>query len=277
MNENKVVLITGASSGMGKEAAKLFAQERFRVFAGARNIEKMKEFKPLGIIPLKMDVSKFADNKAAINKIIAEEKRIDVLVNNAGFGLYGPVEEIFLEDARYQFDVNLFGLAELTQLVLPYMRKQKSGRIINISSMGGKIYTPLGAWYHATKHAIEGFSDCLRIEVEPFGINVSIIEPGAIRTNFGEVVGKQLTKYIEKGSAYKQQIEPFIKLMNSPRMQTMGTDAKFLAKVFLKAATEKKPKRRYVKGQMAKPMLFIRKWFGDAAFELLLKRSFGRN
>ena len=111
---------------------------------------------------------------------------VDVLINNAGYGLYGAMEDTSLEDARYQFEVNLFGLARLTQLVLPHMRKQNFGRIINTSSVGGKIYTPLGSWYHATKHALEGWSDCLRLEVAPFGIDVIIIEPGAIITEFGE-------------------------------------------------------------------------------------------
>lgn len=151
-----VILITGGSSGMGLETAKLLAQEGYKVYAGARRTERLEALRELGIVPVQMDVTDPETNQKVVEQIMANEGRIDVLINNAGFGLYGPVEDVSLEDARYQFDVNLFGLAHLTQLVLPHMRQQKSGRIINTSSMGGKIYTPLGAWYHATKHALEG-------------------------------------------------------------------------------------------------------------------------
>ena len=132
--------------------------------------------------PVEMDISKGGDNERAVPRIVESEGRIDVLINNAGFGLYGTVEDVPLDDARYQFEVNLFGLAHLTQLVLPHMRAQGAGRIVNISSMGGRIFTPFGAWYHATKHALEGWSDCLRIEAAPFNIQVVLIQPGGIRT-----------------------------------------------------------------------------------------------
>ena len=270
----KIVLVTGASSGMGKELARLLADQGHRVYAGARRLEKMKELESAGVMPIAMDVSKDKDNKHAIEQIIHNESRIDTLVNNAGFGLYGPVEEITLEDARYQFEVNIFGVASLTKYVLPHMRNQRSGRIINVSSMGGKMYTPLGAWYHATKHALEGWSDCLRLETKQFGIDVVLVEPGAIRTDFGEVVSQSLSKYMD-GSAYRNMIEPYIKLMNSPRFATMGTDATVLAKVMAEAVNATKPKTRYVKGMMAKPLMFIRKYFGDRFFDFVISRAFG--
>ena len=137
-----------------------------------------------------MDVTDHKQVQDVINKIIKDEGRIDVLVNNAGYAIWGAVEDVSYEDAKRQFEVNLFGLAEVTKAVLPIMRVKKRGKIINITSIGGKIYSPLGAWYHATKHALEGWSDCLRLEVEEFGIDVVIIEPGAIRTEFGEVLGR---------------------------------------------------------------------------------------
>jgi short-subunit dehydrogenase len=271
----KIILITGASSGMGKETAKVLAGQGHKVYAGARRLEKMKDLEPLGIVPIKMDVTKEEDNKRAIDTIIANEGRIDVLINNAGFGLYGPFEEIPLDDGRYQFDVNFFGLANLTQLVLPHMRAKKSGRVINISSMGGRIYTPFGAWYHATKHAIEGFSDCLRIETKPFGIDVIIVEPGMIKTDFGNVTGQWFSKYITKDSAYKSMTEPFVEMMNDPNMVNRGTEPIVLANTIANAATVENPNRRYMKGSGAKPMWYIRKIFGDGSFEWLLSRAFG--
>ncbi len=267
----KVVLITGASSGMGREAAIMLADRGHKVYAGARRVDRMEDLSDHGITAVEMDVTSSNDNERVVDQIIDSEGRIDVLINNAGFGLYGPVEEIPLEDARYQFDVNLFGLAELTQLVLPHMREAGSGRIVNVSSVGGKVYTPLGAWYHATKHALEGWSDCLRIETAPFNIQVVLIKPGAIRTEFGQVTGAGLGKYAE-GSAYMALIEPFIKMMINPRMAERGTDAKVLAEVFVEAATTAKPKRRYVKGALARPVIFIRKWLGDSTYERLLRR-----
>ncbi len=268
-----IVLITGASSGMGFEAAKLFAEQGHKVYAGARRVEKMADLEPVGVVPVGMDVTKPEDNAAAVARVVDAEGRIDVLINNAGFGLYGPVEDIPLDDARYQFEVNLFGLADLTQKVLPHMRAQKSGRIVNVSSMGGKIYTPLGAWYHATKHALEGWSDCLRLEVEPFGIQVSVIEPGGIKTEWGGVVGEGMKKYYDK-SAYKAQMDPFLKAMDGYDTNPQGTEPRVLAEEFLKAATEPRPRRRYVKGFAAKPMIFVRKWLGDGAFEWMLRRAF---
>jgi len=271
---SKVILVTGASSGMGREAAVLLAQAGHAVFAGARRADRMADLAEHGIVPIGMDVSKGEDNERAVRQILDDKGRVDVLINNAGFGLYGPVENVSLEDARYQFEVNLFGLAHLTQLVLPPMREQGRGRIVNISSMGGRIYTPFGAWYHATKHALEGWSDCLRIETAPHGIEVVVIQPGFIRTEFGDVVGGSLQKYHSE-SAYKTGLDRFLKLMSDPRMASRGTDAKELARVFVEAATAERPRRRYVKGEGARPMMFIRKWFGDGAFEATLRRSFG--
>ena len=270
---SKVVLITGASSGMGKVAALLLAEEGHKVYAAARRIDSMQaELAPKGIVPVALDVTKSDDNERVVDQIIDAEGRIDVLINNAGFGLYGPVEDVSIDDARYQFEVNLFGLADLTQRVLPHMRAQGSGRVINTSSMGGKIFTPLGAWYHATKHALEGWSDCLRIETAPFGIQVVVIEPGGVKTEFADVLGRQLEKYYGN-SAYDDQMKPFIDMMgdDNPMLDRM-TEPEVLGKVFVEAATTRKPKRRYVKGYGARPALFIRKWFGDGAYEAALER-----
>ncbi len=271
---SKVVLITGASSGMGRETAILLAEGGHTVYAGARRTDRMEDLKRHGIRPVAMDVTKSDDNQRVVKQILADQGRVDVLINNAGFGLYGPVEDIPLDDARYQFEVNLFGLADLTRLVLPSMREQGSGRIINTSSMGGRIFTPFGAWYHATKHALEGWSDCLRIETAPHNIQVVVIQPGMIRTEFGQVLGGYMQKYYA-GSAYKAQLDSFFQQASDPKNANRGTDAKVLAKVFVEAATTARPRRRYVEGAMARPLLFLRKWFGDGVYENVLRRAFG--
>jgi len=185
MSEKKVALVTGASSGMGKEIAKQLLADGFVVYASARRVDRMRYLEQLGAIVLRMDVTKEEDVTGAVATIRAQNKGVDVLINNAGFGSYGAMEDTPIEEAKYQFDVNLFGPASLTKAFLPYMRQQRYRKIVNISSMGGKIYTPLGSWYHASKHALEGWSDCLRIELAPFGIDVIIIEPGIIETEFG--------------------------------------------------------------------------------------------
>ena len=150
------ILVTGASSGMGKETAKRLLQDGHTVYVAARRLEQMQDLQAMGAIALKMDITQEDDIVAAVQTITAGHGGVDVLINNAGFGMYGSVEETTITDARYQFEVNLFGMARLTQMLLPAMRKKGAGKIVNLSSMGGKIYTPLGAWYHATKHALEG-------------------------------------------------------------------------------------------------------------------------
>ena len=269
---SKVVLITGASAGLGREAAILLGKQGHTVYAGARRVERMADLAAHGVTAMEMDVTKSDDNEQVVSRIIGTEGRIDVLINNAGFGLYGPVEEIPIDEARYQFEVNLFGLAQLTQLVLPHMRAQGSGRIVNVSSMVGKVFTPMGAWYIATKHALEGWSDCLRLEVAPFGIGVVLIEPGAIETEFGDVMVSQLQK-IAGDSPYHSEVETLARLMGDPRAVEHRTAATAVAKVYAKAATTPRPRRRYVTGALARPWMYTRKWLGDGVYELVLRRT----
>ncbi len=275
---SKVILITGASSGIGREAAILLAQQGHRVYAGARRADRLAELVDLagptgGVTAVEMDVSEAGDNERAVGQVIEGEGRIDVLINNAGFGLYGPVEDVPLDDARYQFEVNLFGVAHLTQLVLPHMRAQGSGRIVNVSSMVGRVYTPLAAWYDATKHALEGWSDCLRYETAPFGIGVVLIEPGAIKTEFDDVRTAQLAQ-LPADSAYRAQIDVFRKLVENPPDLDRQTPAAAVAKVYAKAATARRPRRRYATGKYARSWMFVRKWLGDGAYEAKLRRAF---
>ncbi len=267
-NSKQVVLITGASSGMGKATAKLLIQSGYIVYAAARRVDRMDDLKGIGARVIAMDITQEHSMVDGVAQIIREQGRIDVLFNNAGYGSYGAVEDIPLEEARRQFEVNLFGLARLTQLVLPQMRKQQSGTIINNSSMGGKIYTPLGAWYHATKHALEGFSDCLRLEVAPFGIRVVVIEPGNIETEWGGIMVEHVKKSSQH-SVYRDYANAFMKLMENMKG---ASSPELIANVVLKAIRAKKPKTRYVAGAMAKPFMMMRNLLSDRMFDRLLNR-----
>tara|TARA_Y100000034_G_C6805791_1_gene361810 strand:+ start:210 stop:1019 length:810 start_codon:yes stop_codon:yes gene_type:complete len=260
----KTILVTGASSGMGADFAKQLAEQGHRVYAAARRVEKMAELKVFGVKPIKMDITDENDIQAVVRQIEEETGGIDILVNNAGFGLFSAMEDTPLELAKYQFDVNLFGLARLTQLVLPHMRAQRSGKIINITSIGGKIYTPLGSWYHATKHALEGWSDCLRLELAQFDIDVVIIEPGAIATEFNDVMAGHMEDNSSKG-AYAELTRKLDKVQNESK--NVASPPSVITKLVLKAVAAKKPKTRYAAGAYAKPLLFIRKWFSDRMFD----------
>ena len=200
----KVILLTGASSGIGYQTAESLAKEGHVVYGAARRTEKMETLKQFGVKPMYLDVTDEESIKSAIDTIIGNEGRIDVLINNAGYGSYGAIEDVEINEARRQFEVNLFGLARLVQLVLPHMRKQKSGRIINVSSMGGRMTSYFGGWYHATKYALEAFSDALRMEVSDFGIDVSLIEPGLIKTDWAIIAADKLANSA-KGGAYEKE------------------------------------------------------------------------
>lgn len=264
-----VVLVTGASSGMGKAFAKALLAEGFVVYAVARRLEQMTDLAALGAITLKMDITNHDDIFAVVQRINHDHGGVDILINNAGFGLYGAMEETKIADARYQFEVNLFGMARLTQLVLPAMRSKRRGKIINISSMGGKIYTPLGSWYHATKHAVEGWSDCLRLELRAFNIDVIVIEPGAIATEFNDVLMQPMLDRSGHGP-YQAMAKSVANAASASAKRGSGSDPQVIVRLVLQAIHARRPKTRYAAGQYAKPMMFIRKWFGDRVFDRLV-------
>lgn len=263
-------LVTGASSGMGKSIAKRLIADGYMVYVAARNVDRMDDLSRLGAIPLRMDISKDEDIVATVATITEKSGGVDVLVNNAGYGLYGPVEEIPLDKARYQFEVNVFGPARLTQLLLPAMRARRAGTIVNITSMGGKIYTVLGAWYHATKHALEGWSDSLRLELEPFGIRVVVIEPGLIETGFGAAASQGVLERSGTGP-YAKMAQSVAASMDRSYGHGRGTDPKVIADVVGNAVKSARPKTRYAAGKYAKLMIGVRKWLGDRTFDRLIK------
>jgi short-subunit dehydrogenase len=272
----KIVLVTGASSGMGEATARLLNEKGYKVYAAARSVDQMKPLEVFGIKVLPLDLTDADSIVACVNSILKQDSRIDILINNAGYGSYGAVEDVPISEGRRQFEVNLFGLAHLTQLVLPQMRQNGFGRIVNISSMGGKMYTPFGAWYHATKHALEGWSDCLRLEVKPFGIDVVLVEPGVIATPWGVIAANNLKNNSLQG-AYAQRASRTANTMTTMYANPKrATDPLVLANVIVKAATANKPKTRYVKGAFAKPVLFLRKILSDRSFDKLINAMDGR-
>lgn len=263
----KVILITGASSGMGKVFAQDLAKEGHIVYGAARRTDLLDDLKKKGVQTIPLDVTDDASMKSCVQTILEKEGRIDVLVNNAGYGSYGTIEEVSMEEAKRQLDVNVFGLARMTQLVLPGMRNQKSGTIINISSIGGKIATPFGAWYHASKFAVEGMSDSLRLEVAPFGIDVVVIEPGGVKSEWSTIAYDNLIKTTEN-TAYKDMADKFKKAFETTVAK--NAEPEVISRLVSKAIAAKRPKTRYVGGYMAKPVLFLRKWLGDRTMDKVL-------
>jgi NAD(P)-dependent dehydrogenase (short-subunit alcohol dehydrogenase family) len=265
----KVALITGASSGMGKVTARYLFEKGYVVYGVARRVEKMKDLSDLGIHTLLMDVTNDASMVSGVETILHEEGRIDVLVNNAGFGSYGAIEDVPIEDARYQLEVNVFGAARLMQLVLPAMRESGFGKIVNISSIGGKITTPFGGWYHASKFALEALSDCLRNEVAPFGVDVIVIEPGGIKSEWGSIAFDNLLKTSGSSSSpYHQTIQSFSEAFAKTEEKNPGPE--IIAELIYKAIEAKTPKTRYVAGYMAKPAIFMRKVLSDRMMDKVL-------
>jgi short-subunit dehydrogenase len=263
----KVILITGASSGIGKESAKLLAKNGHTVYAAARRLEKMEDLRKEGIHLLEMDVTDDVSMTNGVSKIIEKEKRIDVLLNNAGYGSYGALEDVPISEAKYQFEVNIFGLARLTQLVLPYMRQQHSGRIVNISSIGGKIGEPHGTWYHATKFAVEGLSDSLRMELKQFGIDVVIIQPGAIITEWNSIARENMMK-MSGSTAYGNLVKKHYKMFETADKR--GSLPIVVAKTIVKSIETNHPKTRYATGGGAKLILFLRSLLSDRLFDKVM-------
>jgi NAD(P)-dependent dehydrogenase (short-subunit alcohol dehydrogenase family) len=269
---NGVALVTGGSSGIGERAAIRLQEAGFTTYAVARRVDRMQELERAGITTFAMDVTDDASMTAGMARIAGEHGGVDVLVNNAGYGSYGAVENVPIDEARRQFEVNVFGLARLVQLVTPHMREQGSGRIINISSVGGKFYEPLGAWYHATKFAVEGFSDSLRLELAPYGIRVVIVEPGPIRTEWNELARAHLVSS-SAGTAYEHQAEGVRARMaagDGPMMS--GPDV--VGRKIARAATARRPRTRYPVGRGAGSVVTARRLLPDRAMDAVIARLY---
>ncbi|GAA3642265.1 oxidoreductase [Microlunatus ginsengisoli] len=274
--EGRVALITGASSGIGAATARRLLDLGYTVYGTARSIERLDRLVTDGGRPLAMDVADDASRRAGVAAVLAEAGRIDVLVNNAGYGSYGVIEDVPVAEARAQFDVNLFGAAELIRLVLPQMRERGAGTIVNISSMGGRLYTPYGGWYHASKYALEALSDCLRMEVGPFGIDVVIIEPGAIRTQWGAIAGERLRTASAQGPYAGQVATTADNLEAGSRPNTLlASPPTVVADAVATALTARRPRTRYPVGVGAKPLILLRTILPDRVFDQVIRLVIG--
>ncbi|WP_347107686.1 oxidoreductase [Paenarthrobacter sp. S56] len=271
----RTALVTGASTGIGFAAAMALRDAGFTVYAGARRVEKMEPLKAHGINVLSLDVTNDSSMVHAVGTVEAAHGRVGVLVNNAGYGSYGSMEEVPLSEGRRQFEVNVLGLARMTQLVIPGMRQAGNGRIINVSSIGGKIYEPLGAWYHGTKFAVEGMSDSLRLELKPHGIGVVIIEPAGTDTEWGTIAGEALMVASGEGP-YKHQAHVMAAALASTSGQVLSTPPGVVAKAIVRAATAKRPRTRYPVGRGAWSVLALRRVLPDRVFDAVLWNSYQR-
>lgn len=269
IKDRPVVLVTGASSGMGKDFALRLIAEGYTIYGAARRIDRMDDIAAAGGHVLAIDVTDDASMTAAMARIIGEQGRIDALINNAGYGQYGALEDVPIAEGRRQMETNLIGPARLIQLCLPHMRARRYGRIVNISSIGGKLATPLGGWYHASKFALEGYSDALRNEVRAFGIDVVVIEPGGIASEWGDIAGNEAQRYSASGS-YAGLTAKFGALRARQRKLPSPS---VISDLVVTALTAKKPKPRYHGGFMAGPMLFLRRHLSDRMFDYLVSMA----
>jgi NAD(P)-dependent dehydrogenase (short-subunit alcohol dehydrogenase family) len=268
----KTILITGASSGLGKEAAKVFQRNGWNVIATMRNPDTEMELSALDhVLVTKLDVLELDSIETAVNAGIQKFGRIDVLLNNAGYGAYGPLESFTREKVLRQFNTNVIGLIDVTKALLPHFRVNKSGTIINISSIGGKMAFPLGALYHGTKFAVEGISESLQYEVAQFGGRIKIIEPGAITTDF---TGRSLDfSNDESLTEYQPLIGKVMSAMQS--LFKNSSPASVIAEVIYRAATDGSDQLRYTAGEDAKLVVASRKQYDDELFTAGIKAQFG--
>ncbi|WP_410813922.1 oxidoreductase [Micromonospora sp. 067-2] len=270
------VLITGTSSGIGRATVRRLARRPdLTVYATARTIDAIGELADAGARVLPLDVTDEASMRAAVAAIEAEHGHVDVLVNNAGYGEYGPIEETAMDRVRAQFETNVFGLARLTQLVLPGMRRAGRGRIVNVSSMGGRLVFPAGGYYHASKYAVEAISDALRQELRPFGVDVAIVEPGLIRTGFGAVASSSLGAAADPAGPYRPMVATVDAVMaRSYANRLLSATPETVARVIERAVTARRPRTRYLVTAAAWAMVHTRRLLGARAFDTVNRLQF---
>ena len=265
-----VALVTGASSGMGMDFALRLLAEGYVVYGTARRLERMAAIEAAGGNVVALDVTNDISLVSCVERIIREQGRIDVLINNAGYGQFGALEDVPMDEARRQLETNLLGPARLIQLCLPHMRARKFGKIFNISSIGGKLATPLGGWYHASKFAIEGFSDSLRNEVRSFGIDVIVIEPGAIESEWAGIALQESERYSGRG-VYGGLVA---KARSSAVANRRAPPPRVISDLIVRALQADRPATRYHGGGLAGPLLFLRRCLSDRMMDRLIMSAF---
>ncbi len=274
---SKAVLITGCSTGIGRATAELLAGDGWKVYATARNVDSIADLTNAGCELLALDVTDEASMRAAVDQIESTEGSVGVLINNAGYSQSGAVEDVPIDVVRRQFETNVFGLVRLTQLVLPGMRKHGWGKVVNISSMGGKLTFPGGGYYHGTKHALEAISDALRFEVKGFGIDVIVIEPGLITTEFGRRAVSSIDDEVRDDGPYAEFNAAVAEMTGSAydsALAKLGGPPEVVAKKIKKAITARRPKTRYKVTASAKLAMAQRRLLTDKMWDRAMKTQF---
>ena len=269
-----IILVTGASSGIGYESAILLAKKGHKVYGAARRVERMEPLKEYGITPMSLDVTSNESMQKCVADILAAEGRIDVLVNNAGYGYFGAIENVTMAEARRQLEVNVFGLARLTQLVLPSMREHGSGRIVNVGSVVGRVVLPFGGWYHVSKYSVEALSDALRMELKPFGIDVAHIEPGGINTEWGHIAADHLEESC-KDTPYAQSAPKEARLMHIAYSSKYLARPTCVSRAIGKAVTARHPRHRYHPGTGSRFLLWLHAILPVRWWDALWRRFLG--
>lgn len=273
LDGKKVALVTGATSGIGRSAALKLLKKGFVVYGAARREDRLRELARDGVRTLRMDVTDEDSMSDGINTIIDDAGHIDVLINCAGYGVVGAIEDVDPEDARRQFEVNVFGPMALVRLVAPHMREQGEGRIVNVSSIAGKVPALLGGWYHGSKFALEGLSDCLRLELEPWGIDVSVVEPGPVKTEWPHIAQESMEETSE-GGAYAEMAHAVAESVEFSHRPGMVSRPGTVARVVVKAATTERPRTRYAVGPLAKLTVLSRRLLPNRAVDFFIRKSY---
>lgn len=269
----RVALVTGASSGIGGSVALRLAAMGITTYAAARRLDRMQHLGDKGIHVLPLDVTDAASIETCVAAIEAAHGGLDILVNNAGYGSYGAIEEVPLAEARRQIEVNLFGLAALTQRAIPHMRTQRWGKILNVTSIGGLQASPYGGWYHASKFAVEGLSSSLRQELAPFGVDVVLIRPGAIKTEWSGIAADSMLRVSGNGP-YAPAVRALYALFTGPRLDQLAGDPSVIADVVAQAITAKRPKSAYIAPRAARIMVRIGRLLGSDRLRDRATRAF---
>jgi NAD(P)-dependent dehydrogenase (short-subunit alcohol dehydrogenase family) len=276
---SRAALVTGCSSGIGRATAERLAASGWTVYATARKPESLGDLEARGCRTLALDVTDEGSMRAAVEAVEGEHGAVGALVNNAGYSQSGAIETVPMEKVRAQFETNVFGLVRLCQLVLPGMRRQRSGRIVNLSSMGGRLVFPGGGFYHATKYAVEAISDALRFEVKGFGIDVILVEPGLIRTAFGTTAAGGVSEagagegdYAHFNAHVAAATEGIYE--SGGPIARLGGPPEAVAKVIDKALSAKRPRARYTVTPSAKVLIANRALLPDRAWDALMRQQF---